>query len=529
MIAALIIWLYSGALCYVYGALFFKKTPLALTLLAGLALLTVFAEFFSLFFQIGWLIHLVLLAGAIWALTTRRIPRPEFKLPGAWIPLSVLMLILLLVLENATQRPTNPDTSLYHAQAIRWIETYPAVPGLGNLHGRLAFNSAWFVTNALFSFSFLGLRSFHLSAGLVFLAALFIFWQALPALAQGRSSASNLLKLGFLPLAFYVLGGELSSPGTDLPVSLLIWLVIVLWAEKIETEQPYHVPLMVLFACFAVTIKLSALPLMLILAPLAWQGSKHRWFRLAAGGALVLLPFLIRNVILSGYLIYPYPSIDLFNFDWKVPLEFANNDRLDVISFGRYVGAGDPMASFSTWFPIWLARQSLNRRLIFFAALLTPLVGIPLRFKPRPLWVGWLVIYGGLLFWLISAPDFRFGYGFLLAALLLALVPWLLAALERFPALRKLLRTAISLLLIAYLAFTLVRSFEARTFLERLWLPADYDRVPVDTCSLANAPASCARNYGYCSYANLPCSPGPRPWVELRGPSLGDGFRAFRP
>jgi len=48
----------------------------------------------------------------------------------------------------------------------------PAVPGLGVLHDRLAFDSAWLVANALFSFAFLGLQSFHtLGAFLVILTA----------------------------------------------------------------------------------------------------------------------------------------------------------------------------------------------------------------------------------------------------------------------------------------------------------------------------------------------------------------------
>lgn len=526
MLAAALIWLYAGALCYAYGALFFKKTPFALTLLAGLAILTVFAQFFSLFFQIGWLIHLILLAGAIWAVSTRRISLPQPAHPAAWLPLSILVLALILAMENATQRPTNPDTSLYHAQAIRWIETHPAVPGLGNLHGRLAFNSSWFVTNALFSFSFLGLRSFHLSAGFIFLATLFTFWQGLASLAAGRFSASNLLKAGFLPLAFYVLGGELSSPGTDLPVSLLIWLVAALWLEKMEEEQPYHASLIALLVFFAVTVKLSSLPLVLILLPLLWH-KKQRIVPFALMGGLVALPFVARNIILSGYLVYPFPALDLFTFDWKIPLEFAERDRRAVIEFGRFVGAGDISAPFSEWFPYWLSRQTLNRRIVFFAAFLTPLAGLALRFAPRALWAGWLVFYGGLWFWLSSAPDFRFGYGFLLAALLLALVPWLLIIIRRWPVIQKAIPTAACLLLAAYLLLTLARSFELRAFPSRALLPSDYDRVPVETCSLANAPALCAREYGYCGYAELPCAPSPRPWVELRGPGLREGFRSL--
>ena len=40
--------------------------------------------------------------------------------------------------------PTNYDSGLYHFSSIRWINEYAIVPGLGNLHGRLAFNQSFF-------------------------------------------------------------------------------------------------------------------------------------------------------------------------------------------------------------------------------------------------------------------------------------------------------------------------------------------------------------------------------------------------
>ena len=48
------------------------------------------------------------------------------------------------------------DTGLYHAQAIRWIEEYGVVPGLGNLHSRFAYNSAAFPLCAVYSMRWLG-------------------------------------------------------------------------------------------------------------------------------------------------------------------------------------------------------------------------------------------------------------------------------------------------------------------------------------------------------------------------------------
>src|SRR5688572_15778226 len=158
MLATLLIWLYTLFLCYVYGFLFLKLLQrflrteadfpvFPLIIVVGLVALTTVASFFSLFLQTGLFINLLLLTGALAAIFTRRIPLPSFAGSAAVLPLILLSAALFAVLENATHRPLNPDTNIYHAQAIHWIESYPVVPGLGNLHGRLAFNSSWFVSN----------------------------------------------------------------------------------------------------------------------------------------------------------------------------------------------------------------------------------------------------------------------------------------------------------------------------------------------------------------------------------------------
>lgn len=547
MLVTALIWLYTLALCYVYGFLFLElarqflriradlPAP-ALIVVSGLVVLTTLASFFSLFFQTGLFINLILLIGAAGVVLAHRVSWPGFiKRPGALLPFIVLVLTLLVVLENVTHRPVNPDTNIYHAQAIHWIESFPAVPGLGNLHGRLAFNSAWFVSNALFSLSFLGLRSFHLTAGILFLAVLLYFWLCFQALARGEYKASTLLKVLFLPLAFSLLGAELSSPGTDLPVSLLLWLMAVLWAEYTEQEQPFHPILLVLFAAFALTVKLSAAPVLLLALFVSGEtilrGQKRQFVTMAACGVLVLLPFLVRNVILSGYLLYPFPALDLFSFDWKVPLERAADERMSILAWGRFprMDAAQALAMpFGQWFPQWLAEQTLNRRLMLFAALFSLLPAVPgilANAASRRYWLGWLAFYLGTLFWLFNAPDFRFGYGFLIGTILLALAPWLASGLKRLPFSSARVSAFVSLMVLAYLGFTLATSFEARTFASRLLLPADYDRIPTQVCSLANGMVSCAKAYNACSYEAFPCIPGPRPWVELRGATLRDGFR----
>lgn len=546
MLATLLIWLYTCFLCYIYGLLFLRliqrllriqagMPAFALVLVTGLVVLTVLTSFFSLFFQVGLLINLLLIGGALLAIAIGRIPLPALARPTSLLPLVVLVLAVLVALENATHRPLNPDTNIYHAQTIRWIETYPVVPGLGNLHGRLAFNSAWLLSNALFSLSFLGSRSFHLTAGVLFVVVLLYFWKGFQVIAKGEYKPSALLGLLFFPLAFSLLGAEISSPGTDFPVSLLLWLIAVLWVEQLEQEQPFHQVLIVLFGAFVVTVKFSAAPVLLLAlffcGVALFRGQKLRFVVMVVCIGVVLLPFLLRNIIMSGYLLYPFPNVDIFSFDWKVPLERVTDERAGIIAWARFprMDTSQAMAMpFDQWFPQWLANQTLNRRLMLFASLLSVLIAIPsmlFRLQPRRYWLGWLTFYIGVWFWLFNAPDFRFGFGFLISAILLAGVP-LVSLLFTGRKLSPALVSGIwSGLVLAFLLLTLATSLEPQTLANRLLLPADYDHVATQSCALKNGTVFCAKSYNACSYDSFPCIPVARPEVELRGATLREGFR----
>jgi len=334
-----------------------------------------------------------------------------------------------------------------------------------------------------------------------------------------------------------LIGAEISSPGTDLPVNLLLWLIAVLWAEHVEQAQPFHPLLIVILAAFAVTVKLSAVPILLlalfILIGQALQPGRRVLWGSVICAALVILPFLARNLVLSGYLLYPLPLIDIFSFDWKVPLRRVLDDRAAILAWGRFprMDAVQVLAMpFGEWFPRWLADQTPNRSLMLFAALSSPVAAIPALWAKRlerRIWLAWLVFLAGTIFWLLSAPDFRFGYGFLVGTILLGIAPWLAALLDHLAFQPARVAGLFLVVLLVYLGFVLAISFETRTFADRLLLPADYDHVSTQTCDLANGTISCAKAYNACSYAAFPCVPSPRPNVALRGGSLGDGFRTL--
>jgi hypothetical protein len=246
-----------------------------LTALVGLAVLAFLATLLSLFMPLSALaLAIVSLGGGlilIWQLIAGQL---KFDLTAlrpqtprlAWL---LLALVIVSILEQATHQPSNPDSGIYHAQTIRWAETFPAVPGLGNLHGRLAFNSSWLALQALFSFAFLGLRSFHMLPAVLSALVLFDCWRGLVGWLRGRPTPVNILKTLLIPVFFYVLPSEISSPGTDLPVVLLVWFLASTWMDRPRRDglKPgiYEIALYML-VLFAVTIKLSAAPLLILAA-----------------------------------------------------------------------------------------------------------------------------------------------------------------------------------------------------------------------------------------------------------------------
>lgn len=549
MIAVLVIWFYIFLLIYLYGLAVFaglrwllridvaEAIELPLILLTGIMAITVLAMIVNLFIPLGLAFVVCLLAGGLliasrkWSQVSVSWPSHH---PATWI---VLALMFLTVLENATHTPTNPDTGLYHAQTIRWFETYRIVSGLGNLQERFAFNSSWLVLNASLSLAFLGLRSFHLVNGVLFLSAMFYFTEGLGALAQKKITVPNLAKIFFLPLGFYLLGSDISSVGNDMPVSLMTWVILIVWLENLEAPSPSGIKnaLIFLLSVFTVTLKLSSVPILCFafLVMLEYLVKKNWRQALILGmlGGLILLPWLIRSVILSGYLVFLFSKIDLFSVDWKMSgqrIDSATNDIIRVARLGLNWTSEDTLSIWQ-WAPIWFEKETLNRKLIYMFVLFSPLMMLVYRYK-LALWVSrkYYLTYGimlaGSLFWFLSAPDIRFGYGFLMGTCALALSPLIASAIFKFDKNLRMIPSLILLLFIVFQTYTLWQSIEFPTLSQRWLLPADYRRSGVDACEIKGAIIYCKREGAQCHYEAFPCMPFSRP-VELRGATFQDGFR----
>lgn len=567
MITVLVFALIFFPLCWLYGEVFLRlaarilrieaqETSATINLLAGIIALTTLAAGFSLVLPLDWRVLSILILGAAAILLTGtrqgwlKLSRPRLPRLTGWEAAAgaVLLLALLTVLENATHRAANPDTGIYHAQAIRWMEEYPVVAGLGNLHSRFAYNSHWLVLNAVFSLAFWGGQSLHLVGATLFGLAVWDFGNGLRRWLGGERTSANGLRLLFLPLAFYLLGSQTSSPGTDLPVILMLWLVIPLWLEQSALQQEQreiHSLLIFSTAVYLLTVKLSAMPFLLLAAWLVLRDVRHqpvqvlRWGFL---GVLLLLPWLVRNVILSGYLIYPFPALDWFNVDWKIPYETALREAQIIRAWARLPNVDASVVlkmPLGEWLAVWFSDHTTNQRILLLLAAASPLgmgiVALFSRMKRRNThgqvsgWVqAYLLAAGGAVYWLLTAPDLRFGYGWVILLITLPLAGLMTGKTGEGRVGNGLFINGAMLigLLMIHLWF-LSASFEGRTFSQRWLIPPDYPLHATFPCPLENGTVLCAgeESYTQCYYHPFPCIPKPIEGVEMRGTDWGEGFR----
>lgn len=436
MIAVLINWIIIFASASIFGGGILLLTGMMLKkevlwkkwdniLVTGIIFMTVYAQFFSVFYKVSaaCCLSLCLLGVPVFILLIykknyqRVFPVIKWK-NIQWI---LLFLCIFLIMIWTALRPEHYDTTVYHAQAIRWIEKYGVVPGLGNLHNRFAYNSAFMVLQALFSFRWELDQSLHAVNG--FLAVLFVFYAIDSFQWRKEARASDLLKAVII-LYIVLNAGIISSPSSDISTLLFVLWINAKWVEGVEREEKELLPY--IFLCvasvFTITLKLSAVSCVLfIIYPLVMLIKRKSWKKIALSTIVCVItavPFFIRNVIISGYLIYPYPQIDLFQVDWKMPASVLEHDAKEICVYGREsFDVGRYKETIFKWFPGWWQSLELSYRILFLISMFAMLflVVYMLRSLARknvnfPMAVLICAEICNVLVWIFGAPLPRYGW-----------------------------------------------------------------------------------------------------------------------
>ncbi|MCM1117798.1 MAG: hypothetical protein NC543_00320 [bacterium] len=508
-------------------------------LMAGVVVLSVYAQTFSLFYKVGALTNGVLLAACIVILFFLR--RQIVQRLGIWwretsVIKKLLIVLLFLLWAYYTSRGVmHFDTDLYHAQCIRWIEEYGVVPGLGNLHERFAYNSSYFPLSALYSMEFLVGRSMHTMSGFF---ALLLSMTILRIVRSRKKHCFTLSGFARASAIYYLttIVDEVISPATDYPVMCVIFFVVIKWLDLLEEKKdtvPYS--LLCVTCVYALSLKLTAGVILLLVLKPAFQLIRERRIReivLYLGlGMVVVAPWLARTVIISGWLLYPFPKLDLFQVDWKMDAVFIEVDAAQISAWGKALYdialLDKPVME---WMPNWFIRTLSNTEKLLVLGngicVILFLGGVGWTFvKKRWEELDMLLVLGTLdccyLFWQLSAPLMRYGYAYVLLVDFVT-VGWLLIRLN-WVRLQK-LAYYVLILYGMYKAVIMGKFVYDSRLVECYIWQADYGKYELESYEIDGYIFYKPSVGALTGYELFPAAPT-RVDMELRGDDLKDGFR----
>ena len=454
MLSVMVIWIYMFLTTFLIGygilSVMARYIPYRIRyidsyLICGLAGVTVYAQFFSLFGRIGSAANLLLsMTGLIVAWYGRRqLGAMVWKVwddiranrLGKRGRMFIILFLFLLFAYGTSRGIIHYDTSLYHAQSIRWLEEYGVVKGLGNLHCRLAYSSSSFALSALYSMAFTGGQSYHCAAGWTAFLLAVLCLEIVDSIKNGRLRISDFARV----MGIYYLVNifdEMISPASDYFMVLIAYYIVIRWLDLSEGGVREILPyaMLCVLGVFLMTVKLSAaLILLLVIHPAYYLIREKNWKEIAIYlimGIVTALPYFIRNVLISGWLVYPFTQIDLFDVAWKIPKGMADYDAREIQVYGRgYTDVTRFDISLKEWLPDWFRALAGSDKLFVAAAvvsvciLLIYNVGMAcgLWRKRSDVLLVQITVAGSFLFWLCTSPLMRYGcvYVYLTSAVVL--------------------------------------------------------------------------------------------------------------
>jgi hypothetical protein len=334
----------------------------------------------------------------------------------------------------AMQTPSMFDSGLYHFGSIRWLNEYAIVPGLGNLHWRLALNQSYFGFLAMLNISPYWGHGY--AAGGLFLLILTAFTVLEVALKQ-----SMLWRWIFGGLFFSylcLLSGQIANPMPDTAMALLQVVIFVFLYGSLVTQtttqaqiEPaanvsvQHLQIVLVFLCLTiVTIKLSSVGFaaasfaIVSVALFRSSGRQLPYSLLLKLGSLVGLFTLVhigRSYLLSGTPFFPSPIGGIWSLTWAVPFGIANNESQLIYAWAKQPGislVGDVPAGFG-WVGAWVRALPQTLKYLFVVSTLLVLLALILRQRSmasasNKSWLLGISLIAALIFWFFTAPDPRF-------------------------------------------------------------------------------------------------------------------------
>jgi hypothetical protein len=520
------------------------KKNIIKVILTGLIVLTCIGQWLVLFIPITLFTSLICLIAVSFIsllyrkrlnLTISTFFQPDLKKPVLFYVCLTCSILAILVLNAGPV--LMDDTGSYHIQMIKWIQEYGSVPGIANLHLRFGFNSSWFTSIALFGMHGNGFNAYGALNGLL---SAWVCYYLLDLFFTGFKSQTKSHNGGFVFLILFIIcflnWPMIRGTATGANYDFITTCCIVVLFGDISQDQKEVSFEWFLWPAYLFTVRMLNFPLLvlsvlyMILFLKSFTGRKN--LTLIAILGFVILPFLIRNCILSGYVFFPVYQLDLFSFDWKV-------DRLKLVEISKYVkyfNRVNPMfqplsitqnISFPGWIKSWFLYLFRFDRMI----VVLSIVGYLSAFfygpgiKNRIFRIFIYVMILQLAVWFFIAPDPRFVYGPLLFGIFAGLkdVRWLGILQGKII---KYILISLSAVIFAYTLSKVIIYRDYRNYLTPNKIPVPKSqKILIGTIEM-HIPEKILNNWNpRCYDIALPCLYIPDTRLEARGKDISAGFR----
>ena len=376
----------------IYIVKFFAKTPLNSehifsSFWVGFSILIFILQIWHMFFKINLAIFIIIsIAGLLGIAFNFKLFLGLFK----GVNLKKLFLFLFIVLglaiwftHRAILPPLNYDSGAWHIQNIKWIYSYPLVPGLGNLQMMFGWNVSSFLYVAFLESGFWSLKSSYISNGvfMIFITSYIIFCIFKFFSNRANTNKTNIkfynifIIIMLAPILRESWIGNLSSPSYDLPLFLIEIAVGYFFLRFLENYknsddfQDFDMFTILIICILGITIKLQFIvfgALIFIVTLILWLlkvKNNFRMFKLKfiftiCLSGIGLIYHIIRGMILSGYPFFPV-AFTPFNFDWKIPKSIAISATNVTVGWARIPGANS--AAGWGWVRDWFMTMVLSR------------------------------------------------------------------------------------------------------------------------------------------------------------------------
>lgn len=404
----------------IYGWLFCNLFNLKLanplkTAITGFFLIAILARIAHFFIPAGLEILLFLLASSLLAYGIKRNAINQYfgttlqALKKEWL----LFLAIFAFLCIYHSLPSIAyDDGLYHSGFIKWLNSFKVLKGLANVENRFGFNSNWHLLAAVFN----GFGIFEVPANCINVPLVFIFVWML-RLDAVKATAWRIQSLViFFPLFLLY---QLVSPTPDLFISLLVYKLVLEIFYASPNADKNEVGFWFICFTFMLTLKLSAaliFPIVILYALRYWKGVKIFLpivGKVAVAAILLLAPWVLSNIFISGYVVFPY-AIPLPKLQWCVP-------AAEVMETIRGIKFTPVAKAAGISFDVAEKMDTIERLLMLIKTekLVVKLLGFAFFIS----WI-WLLFLGKkstkvvsavllftLVLFVIAVPDIRFFYG----------------------------------------------------------------------------------------------------------------------